>query len=296
MGGSAGLRYPEIAVDIVSFTSLGDTETSKGCRPNSGGADARLNCNSAHRRHGADSIHAVDVKLPPLWTSDLELWFVQVESTFAAERIAADQTKFHNGVSSLFHLRHPMKSARLLLAPQSTNAYKALRELLISRFTPAGPQRLNELPYGAELGDHRRPQPIVAPRGTTTPRNDQPANVSTVIASSVEKQLSQLAELADVVVAAVPLSIVATHRHAGDRASVDELNDMLQQISQLGDTVTALQRGNALAERHRTADFFFVSIVVVLPSDTAIITMDARGSGDDEVIAAEDKRCFSFRC
>ncbi|KAH6921362.1 hypothetical protein HPB50_027650 [Hyalomma asiaticum] len=52
--------------------------------------------------------------------------------------------------------------------------------------------------------------------------------------------------------AALP-SIVAARTYAGDRVSVEELKDMRQHTSQLADMLTALQRGNTLAERHRAA-------------------------------------------
>ncbi|KAH6925691.1 hypothetical protein HPB50_008564 [Hyalomma asiaticum] len=49
----------------------------------------------------ADAIHAVDVKLPQFRTAGPELWFVQVESQFATQRITANQAKFHHVVANV---------------------------------------------------------------------------------------------------------------------------------------------------------------------------------------------------
>ncbi|XP_037580380.1 uncharacterized protein LOC119463625 [Dermacentor silvarum] len=149
----------------------------------------------------APAISAVDVKLPPFWTADPELWFLQVESQFAARRITADQTKYHHVVGSL-----PPKTASevrdLLVAPPAVHAYTTLKQLLIRRLTPSEPQRLKQLLHGAELGD-RTPSQLLRDMqqllGTTTTDVDSsllrelflqrlPTNVRMVLASAADKQ------------------------------------------------------------------------------------------------------------
>ncbi|XP_075535236.1 uncharacterized protein LOC142570790 [Dermacentor variabilis] len=107
----------------------------------------------------ADSptVAVLDVKLPPFWTGDPQLWFVQVESQFAARRITADSTKYQHVVGSL-----PPATASevrgLLLTPPAENAYQTLKETLIRRVTPTEPERLLQLLREAELGDRRPSQ------------------------------------------------------------------------------------------------------------------------------------------
>ncbi|XP_075559941.1 uncharacterized protein LOC142591499 [Dermacentor variabilis] len=107
----------------------------------------------------ADSptVAVLDVNLPPFWTGDPELWFVQVESQFAARRITADSTKYHHVVGNL-----PPATASevrdLLLTPPAENAYQTLKETLIRRVTPTEPERLQQLLREAELGDRRPSQ------------------------------------------------------------------------------------------------------------------------------------------
>ncbi|XP_037564860.1 uncharacterized protein LOC119444552 [Dermacentor silvarum] len=158
----------------------------------------------------APAISTIDVKLPPFWTADPVLWFLQVESQFAARRITADQTKYHHMVDSL-----PPTTASevrdLLVAPPAVNAYTTLKQLLISRLTPSEPQRLKQLLHGAKLSD-RTPSQLLRHMqqllGTTTTDVDSkllrelflqrlPTNVRMVLASAANKQLSQLAELSN---------------------------------------------------------------------------------------------------
>ncbi|KAH6923667.1 hypothetical protein HPB50_004407 [Hyalomma asiaticum] len=42
-----------------------------------------------------DAIHAIDVKLPPFWTADPELWFVQLESQFTARALPPTKVTPH---------------------------------------------------------------------------------------------------------------------------------------------------------------------------------------------------------
>ncbi|XP_037573092.1 uncharacterized protein LOC119455733 [Dermacentor silvarum] len=204
----------------------------------------------------APAISAVDVKLPPFWTANPELWFLQVESQFAARRITADQTKYHHVVGSL-----PPTTASevrdLLVAPPAVNACTTLKQLLISRLTPSEPQRLKQLLHGAELGD-LTPSKLL---GTTTTDVDSrlirelflqrlPTNVRMVLALAADKQLSQLADL---VIAVASPSIAAVQTDMGIRTSTNELQDIREQISHLADTVAAIRDGSARAEHQRAA-------------------------------------------
>ncbi|XP_042150451.1 uncharacterized protein LOC121838328 [Ixodes scapularis] len=77
------------------------------------------------QEHDPLSVSTVNIKLPPFWTSDPELWFIQVESQFTARRITADLTKYHHVVSrELFLQRLPTNVRIILISAGETNLSK----------------------------------------------------------------------------------------------------------------------------------------------------------------------------
>ncbi|KAH7933552.1 hypothetical protein HPB49_013868 [Dermacentor silvarum] len=98
------------------------------------------------------TLSGVDVKLPPFWTADPELSFIQGESLFVAWRMTADSTKYRYVLSSL-----PPSTASeirdLLLSPPADNVYEEWKATLICRITPSESQRLQQLLHEANLGN-----------------------------------------------------------------------------------------------------------------------------------------------
>nr|XP_050028954.1 uncharacterized protein LOC126524713 [Dermacentor andersoni] len=194
----------------------------------------------------ADSptVAVLDVELPPFWTGDPELWFVQVESQFAARRITAESTKYHHVVGSL-----PPATASevrdLLLTPPAENAYQTLKETLIRRVTPTEPERLQQLLREAELGDRRPSQLLrhmqqLAGDATCTDR----------LTASGETDLAKMAELADKLMAVAVPTVASVH---ADAPSANSLQEMREEISRLADTVAALHSSGNQRPRQRTA-------------------------------------------
>ncbi|KAG0425484.1 hypothetical protein HPB47_027355 [Ixodes persulcatus] len=97
--------------------------------------DGERGAMTSEQDQNALSVSTVSIKLPPFRTANPELWFVQVESQFAARRITSDLTRYHHLVSSL-----PPATAceirDLLLAPPAEEAYKTPKETLIRRRLP----------------------------------------------------------------------------------------------------------------------------------------------------------------
>ncbi|KAH6920457.1 hypothetical protein HPB50_028555 [Hyalomma asiaticum] len=63
-----------------------------------------------------------------------------------------------------------------------------------------------------------------------------PGNVRMILASAADKRLSELAELADSVLAVAPPSVAALQPHIAGRAPTTALHDIREQISRLADT------------------------------------------------------------
>ncbi|XP_077513916.1 uncharacterized protein LOC144124866 [Amblyomma americanum] len=211
---------------------------------------------------GSPTVAVLDVKLPPFWTGDPELWFVQVESQFAARRITADSTKYHHVVGSLPHAT-ASEVRDLLLAPPAENAYQTLKETLIRRVTPTEPERLQQPLREAELGD-RRPSQLLCHMqqlaGGTTASDGRlvrelflqrlPTSVRIGLTASGDTDLAKMAELADKLMAVAVPTVASVH---ADAPPANSLQAMREEISRLADTVAALHSSGNQRPRQRTA-------------------------------------------
>ncbi|KAH6922568.1 hypothetical protein HPB50_016171 [Hyalomma asiaticum] len=156
------------------------------------------------------------------------------------------------------------------VSKRQENAYTTLKQLLIRRLTPSEPQRLQQLLHDTELGDRtpsqllRHMRQLLHTDGATTTDTDSrllrelflqrlPGNVRMILASAADKRLSELAELADSVLAVAPPSVAALQPDIAGRAPTTALHDIREQISRLADTVAAMQARSTPEERQRPA-------------------------------------------
>ena len=77
-------------------------------------------------------IAVINLKLPPFWPSDPEVWFAQVEAQFATRGITAQKTKFEYIVASLSP-EYATEVRDLILHPPATRPYDSLRDQLVKR-------------------------------------------------------------------------------------------------------------------------------------------------------------------
>ena len=79
-------------------------------------------------------VAAYIVKIPPLWSSDLMLWFTQVESQFMPRGITAQLTKFHHVLANLSQ-EIATEVRDLLINPPTESPYDVLKGTLIKKTT-----------------------------------------------------------------------------------------------------------------------------------------------------------------
>ena len=206
----------------------------------------------------APQVAAVQIKLPPFWPKDPELWFAQIESQFATRRITTSRTKFDHVVSSLSP-EFATEVRDLLLHPPEETPYEVLKAELTKRTSASEQRRIQELLSAEELGDRtpsqvlRRIQQLLGNMaGTVDPTllrelflQRLPSNVRMVITPSAGAlNLDQLAQLADRIVEASPTpTIAATNTTAQLTDQVSELTRRLEDLStQMSKAVSSFRR------------------------------------------------------
>ena len=206
----------------------------------------------------APQVSAVQIKLPPFWPKDPELWFAQIESQFATRRITTSRTKFDYVVSSLSP-EFATEVRDLLLHPPAETPYEVLKAELTKRTSASEQRRIQELLSAEELGDRtpsqvlRRIQQLLGNMaGTVDPTllrelflQRLPTNVRMVITPSAGAlSLDQLAQLADRIVEASPTPTIATTNTTAQLTDqVSELTRRLEDLStQMSKSVRSFRR------------------------------------------------------
>ena len=198
----------------------------------------------------------VQIKLPPYWPADPQIWFAQVEAQFATHGINSQQTKFDYIVSSLAP-GITTEVQDLILQPPGDTPYNKLKEQLIKRTAALEQKRLQQLFHAEELGDRkpsqflRRMQQLLGDKARETNNTflrelflqRLPPNVQIVLTSTPDTgNLDNLAQLANKIIGvAIPASAIAAVSTTSElehlHKEVTELKSMLQALQSLGNLV-----------------------------------------------------------
>ena len=202
----------------------------------------------------------MNVKLPPLWPADPQVWFAQVEAQFTTRGITQQRTKFDYIVASLTP-EYAKEVRDLILQPPAEAPYDTLKQQLIQRTAASEQRHLQQLFNAEELGDRkptqllRRMQQLLGDKAGAMDSSvlrelflqRLPANVRMVLASSPgTTNLENLAQLADkiVEVAAPAVSAVsATHLS-------DEFERLRAEVTSLRKVVESLPKTTANKRDH----------------------------------------------
>lgn len=108
-------------------------------------------------KDNADSsknISAYNIKLPPFWTAQPDIWFHQAEAQFSLGKISSDRTKYDYVLASLPSdiISHIFD---IIHSPPSTDLYQNLKNKIIQRLSASEEQRLEVLLSGIEMGDRK---------------------------------------------------------------------------------------------------------------------------------------------
>lgn len=99
-------------------------------------------------------ISHIGVKIPPLWKNNINLWFIQVESSFTLSKITSDTTKYHTIISSI-DAEALTTVSDIVLNPPADNKYLALKQRLIAEYSDSETKQIKKLLSELQLGDLR---------------------------------------------------------------------------------------------------------------------------------------------
>lgn len=203
-----------------------------------------------------------NIKLPPFWPADPEVWFAQVEAHFATKRLNAQKARFDYVVASLTP-EIATEIRDLILKPPTVNPYNVLKTALIKRTAASEQRRLQQLFQTEEMGDRkptqllRRMQQLLGDRagidGTFMRElflQKLPTNIRMVLASSsATTSLEELAELADKIAEVAAPGVAAIQQ----TPITEELAHLKTEMAKLQIAITSLSRRRShTPSRHRS--------------------------------------------
>ena len=196
-------------------------------------------------------VAAIQIKLPPFWPQDPQLWFAQIEAQFTTRHITVSRTKFDYVIASLAP-EFAVEVRDLLLNPPDETPYEVLKQELTKRTSASEHRRLQQLLTAEELGDRkpsqvlRRIQQLLGDKANSMDPTIMrelflqrlPANVRMVLTPSAgELNLDQLAQLADRILEASPTTTVAATESITTQLTA-QVNDLSRRLDELTSTLT----------------------------------------------------------
>ncbi|XP_071577524.1 uncharacterized protein [Temnothorax nylanderi] len=150
-----------------------------------------------------------NLRLPPFWPEEPELWFAQLEGQFALCDIKEDEAKYAYVLSRIEPKQaREVKDVITRPPPPSHNKYEAIKKALIQRLTDSQEQRIRQLLEHEELGDRKPSQflrHLATLAGSTVSREllrtlwlgRLPPQTQAILATRSEDKLELIADQAD---------------------------------------------------------------------------------------------------
>lgn len=200
------------------------------------------------------AIAPVQVKLPPYWPADPQVWFAQVEAYFEAHRITTQKAKWR-AVAQALDPKYAVEVRDFIITPPEDDPFDKLKEALIGRTQKSEQARLRELLSREELGDEspshlrRRMQQLLGERTMDAAFLRElfvqrlPPAVRMILASApTGATLTELALLADKIHESTASQPVMEVQALADKRD-DELSTLKAELSKLTQAVHALTLG-----------------------------------------------------
>lgn len=195
--------------------------------------------------HG--DISRVQVKIPPFWAADPEMWFAQIESQFDIAKVTTEETKF-GYVAGNLEARYATEVRDILTNPPTQGKYTKLKTELIRRLSATQEQKTRRLLEQEVLGD-RKPSQFLrylqGLAGSAVPENllrsiwvsRLPTHIQAILTTQKTATLDAIADLADAIMEASPSFQVSVA--SAPPAPASTMDALVQQFSSAMATVAA---------------------------------------------------------
>lgn len=219
--------------------------------------------NNAQQPPASANVTRIQVKVPPFWKQNPELWFRQLEAQFANSLITNDLTKF-NTIVGLVESDILSSVSDIVLQPPANNRYEAIKTRLIKEFANSDNKKIRSLLHHLSLGD-MKPSSLLRKMKElscgkvgddllkTLWMQRLPLTIQTVLSTSADA-LDQLASSADEMFDISESSSV----QAIDSDSNKPFNDLVNVVHQLEGKIESLKsyfresrNSNGRSSRHR---------------------------------------------
>lgn len=102
----------------------------------------------------SEKLARVAVKIPPMWKSNITVWFVQVEANFSVAQINNDLTKYNYLIASI-DTETLSAVTDLIVNPPDVDKYQTLKNRIIQEFSDTQSQQIRKLLSELTLGDKK---------------------------------------------------------------------------------------------------------------------------------------------
>lgn len=228
---------------------------------------ARLNAARVNNLEQADNeVSTVNkLKLPPFWKENPNLWFGQVEMSFALNKITSDTTKFRHVVVNIDQSMLPYLSD-LVEQPPPEGKYDAVKKRIIDTFAESTETKLRRLLRGTNVTDEKPTRILQKLRNfagkecsdsilRTIFMEHLPENVRTHLVIDQTSDLSKLALQADKIIDVMrPTSTDINAINKSEAQSTAAFAELQKNMTSITRDLAALHRrldGNKTDDRSR---------------------------------------------
>lgn len=195
-----------------------------------------------------NNVNRIQVRVPPFWTLNPQLWFKQIEAQFANSGIVNDLTKY-NTIVGVLDTNILTAVSDIVLNPPAINLYDTIKTRLVKQFTETDRKKLNQLFHDLTIGDLKPSDLLRKMKDLSCGKvgddllqtlwlQKLPAQLQNILSASNEG-LPQLTILADKIFETMELSSIQAFSQQPPPQRFD--GDVLNAFCQLEDQINSLK-------------------------------------------------------